>query len=245
MKRLFLSILTVAWMSGGAVWAEGKTLNIAATEWPPFYGAELEDNGFMSEIIRTAFDRSGYAAEIEFLPWKRALSSAQTGKHDALYTVWFREERKEWFLFSEALPANELVFFKRKESEITSSEYGELKDYTIGVVRGYAPPPGFEEAGLSTALSNNDSENLRKLAKGRVDLVLTDRIVAQHIINTEMKDVADELEWIDPPVHSDIQYLVVSKMAEDSEAILSDFNAGLAEITADGTLSEIMAKHGF
>lgn len=225
--------------------AADKELSIAATEFPPFYGAELDDNGFMSEIIRTALTRRGYTADVEFLPWKRALASAKAGKHDALYTVWYRKEREEWFLFSDALPSSELVFFKHKGAEISSSKYEDLKDLTIGVVRGYAPPPGFEEAGLKTALSNNDEENLRKLAKGRVDLVLTDRIVAQHIINTKLGDVAGELEWIDPPVHEDIQYLVISKATDGSEVILSEFNAGLAEITADGTLKSIMAKHGF
>lgn len=244
MTRIFLA-LTIVLATALAGKAADKNLSIAATEWPPFYGADLDDNGFMSEIIRTALTRRGYTADIEFLPWKRALASAKAGKHDALYTVWYREEREEWFLFSDALPSNELVFFKRRDADISSSKYEDLKDYTIGVVRGYAPPPGFEEAGLKTALSNNDEENLRKLTKGRVDLVLTDRIVAQHIINTKMSDITGELDWIAPPVHEDIQYLVISKAAEGSEAILSEFNAGLAEITEDGTLKSIMAKHGF
>lgn len=245
MKRLLVWMVALMSLACGPVLAEGKALRIAATEWPPFYGADLADNGFVSEIIREAMDRQGYAITVEFLPWKRALASAKSGKHDGLYTVWYREEREEWFLFSEPLPANELVFFKRKDTPITSSSYADLTDYTIGVVRGYAPPPGFEEAQLRTAPSNDDTENLRKLAKGRVDLVLVDKIVAQHIINTELSDLAGELDWIDPPVHSDIQYLVISKAAENSDVLLADFNAGLAEMTADGTLKSIMSKHGF
>lgn len=65
--------------------AANKSLKIAAPEYPPFYGAELEDNGFMTEIVRAALDRGGYEATIDFLPWKRALASAQEGKHDALF----------------------------------------------------------------------------------------------------------------------------------------------------------------
>lgn len=83
------------------------------------------------------------------------------------------------------------------------------------------------------------------LHKGRVDLVLSDRIVAQHIINSALPELAADLDWIDPPVHVDIQYLVVSKNAENSTTIMEDFNAGLAAIAEDGTLKEIMGKHGF
>ena len=226
-------------------WAEQRTLNIAATEYPPYYGKDLENNGFMSEIIVTAFNRSGHDIDIQFLPWKRALEGTKAGKHDGLFTVWYRKEREEWFVFSNPLPANELGFYRRKDQDISFTSFDNLKPYTIGIVRGYVSPPGFDEAGLKTSLAKDDEENLRKLHKGRVDLVLTDKIVGRHIISTKIPDAVSELEWIDPPAHTDIQYLVISKKAKDYAAILADFNTGLAEIEADGTVQAIMTKHGF
>lgn len=243
--RKCLGLLVAALFAATSAVADERVLRIAATEWPPFYGADLDGNGFMTEIIRTALDRNGYEADISFLPWSRALKSAQDGNHEALFTVWYREEREEWFLFSDALPSNELVFFHRSDMEIPSTDYGDLLDMTIGVVRGYAPPPGFEEAGLTVSISKDDEENLRMLDRGRVDLVLTDRIVAQHLLNTTLTEIAGDLTWTDPPVHVDVQYLVVSRQAEGAEAILADFNAGLAAITEDGTLNEIMTRYGF
>ena len=47
------------------------------------------------------------------------------------------------------------------------------------------------------------------------------------------------------PAHVDIQYLLISKKAEDHEDILANFNKGLAEIKSDCTLKGIMSKHGF
>ncbi|MFK7845173.1 MAG: substrate-binding periplasmic protein [Rhodothermales bacterium] len=225
--------------------ADAKTIKLAATEWPPFYGENLDDNGFMTEIIREALSRSGYDVKIDFLPWKRALASAQSGKHDGLFTVWYREEREEWFVFSDALPSNQLAFLKRKGNPIDSSNFEDLKGQNIGVVRGYAPPPGFAEAGLKTSEARDDLENLRKLEKGRVDLILADKIVAQHLINTAVSEMGAEVEWIDPPVHEDIQYLVFSKKAENYQKLKDAFNKSLAEMTEDGVLERIMAKHGF
>ena len=61
---------------------------------------------------------------------------------------------------------------------------------------------------LKTALATDDEENLRKLQKGRVDLVLTDKIVGRYIINTKIPGAASELDWLDPPVSTEIQYIV-------------------------------------
>ena len=244
MRYLIAGVIATV-LSISAATAEQRKLDIAATEFPPFYGAEMENQGFMTEIILEAFKRGGYEADVTFLPWKRALEGTKKGKHDGLFTVWHRPEREEWFLFSDPLPANELVFFKQKNNDIKFGSYADLKPFKIGVVRGYATPPGFDEAGLKTAEAKDDAENLRKLNKGRVDLVLADRIVAQHIINTEIPGAADSLDWLEPPAHVDIQYLVISKEAEDHQSILADFNKALGEMKSDGTLDGIMAKHGF
>lgn len=199
----------------------------------------------MTEIIREALTRSGYEATVEFLPWKRALASAQNGKHDGLFTVWYRPEREEWFLFSDPLLSNTLVFFKRTDNSTSTTEFADLKDQTIGVVVGYAPPPGFDEAGLNVSPSRDDEENLRKLHKGQVDLVLVDLIVAQHLLNRELSDLKDDLDWIEQPVLEDKQYIVFSKKAEGYEKMHGDFNTALTEMTDDGTLQSIMAKRGF
>lgn len=243
--RYIYSLLLALTLSCSVAQAEGRKLEIVAPEYPPYYGRELEDNGFISEIIVEAFNRGGYETELRFLPWKRALKATQDGTHDGLFTIWHRPEREEWFLFSDPLPANELVFFKQADRDIAFSSYDELKPYQIGVVLGYAPPPGFADADLKTAEAKDDEQNLRKLLKGRVDLVLIDKILAQHIINTTLPEAQSKLEWIDPPAHVDIQYLVVSKAVEDHETIMAAFNKALAGMQDDGVLEEIMAKHGF
>jgi polar amino acid transport system substrate-binding protein len=244
MRHLIAFVVALV-ISYSATFAAERKLEIAATEWPPFYGKDLENNGFMTEIILEAFKRVGYEVSVKFLPWKRALKGTKSGKHDGLYSVYYRKEREEWFVYSAPLPANEWGFFKHKDADISFETFEDLKPYTIGVVRGYVVPPGFDEAELKTALANDDEQNLRKLHKRRLDLVLTDKIVAKYIMKTKIPDAISDLEWLDPPVSTEIQYLVFSKQSPDYETNLSAFNKGLAEIEADGTLRAIMAKHGF
>lgn len=243
MKKTIFRALTAILLSAQPILA--ADLKVAATEWPPFYGSELPDNGFMTEIVLEAFERAGHSSEVEFVPWKRAFEGTRDGKFDALFTMWYREEREADFIFSDPLPSNELVFLVRAGASASFEGYEALKDQTVGVVRGYAAPPGFEEAGLKVSEARDDEENLRKLLRGRVDMVLTDRIVAQHIINTKLADEEDAFGWMEPPVHVDIQYLVVPKVLEASSDLMAGFNAALAEMTEDGTLKTIMGKHGF
>lgn len=243
MKNILLA--AIAGLVWGAHDAAASDLNLAATEWPPFYGSELPDNGFMTEIVVEAFDRAGYGTDVSFLPWKRAFEGTRDGKYDALFTMWYRKEREEHFIFSDPLPSNELVFLVRAGEDGTFDGYDGLKGKTIGVVRGYAAPPGFEEAKLKVSEARDDEENLRKLLRGRVDMALTDRIVAQHIINTKMADDAEGFGWMEPPVHVDVQYMVVPKAIDGSAELMGAFNASLAEMTEDGTLKTIMGKHGF
>ena len=241
-RRIFAAM---AGLVLGAQTIAAQDLSLAATEWPPFYGAELPDNGFMTEIVVEAFERAGYEPDVAFLPWSRAFEGTRDGKYDALFTMWYRAEREEHFIFSDPLPSNELVMLVRAGDDTVFEGYAALQGKTVGVVRGYAPPPGFEEANLRVSEARDDEENLNKLLRGRVDMVLTDRIVAQHIINTAMPDDAEQFGWMEPPVHVDIQYMVVPKAIENSAALMAEFNTALAEMTADGALTAIMAKHGF
>jgi polar amino acid transport system substrate-binding protein len=244
MLRFFAVLVTAVLVSTHTL-ATDNTVRLAATEYPPFYGKELEDHGFITEIIVTAFERSGYTVEVKFLPWKRALEKTKEGAFGGLFTVWYREAREEWFVFSDPLPANEVGFYKRATDEISFTNYDDLEPYRIGVVRGYANPPGFDEAGLKTSVVVDDETNFRMLDKGRIDLVLTDRIVGRYVLNTRLDGSDGSFEWLLPALKIDPQHLVFSKQVEGYEQRALDFNAGLAALKADGTLGAIMAKHGF
>ncbi len=241
----FLAALVIAFLASGPGLAADQTLKLAATEYPPFYGKDLKNHGFITEIIATAFERTGYQIDVKFLPWNRALEKTKDGAYDGLFTVWYREEREQWFVYSDPLPANEIGFYKRVADEIYFANYHDLQSYRIGVVRGYVNPPGFDEAELKTIVVVDDETNFRKLAKGRIDLVLTDRLLGQYVINTVLAGSGVAFEWVTPALAIETQHLVFSKQVDGYEQRSLDFNTGLAAIEADGTLAAIMNKHGF
>ncbi len=96
-----------------------------------------------------------------------------------------------------------------------------------------------------TIPADNNVENLRKLMRSRIDLIVSDRAVAIHTLTTELGAPIADLEWLEPAINSEIQYLVFPKSTSDHETLMADFNAGLATITADGTVARIIQDNGF
>lgn len=226
--------------------ANPKLVRLASLEYPPFCGENLEDQGVLTAIIVAAYQSMGYEVTVDFLPWARALQMSQDGEYDGLYSTWYRPEREEWFWFPDPMMPNEMGFYKRTSDVIPYERLEDLSGYNIGIVRGYAYPPEFVEATYLTTDEGVDEEtNLRKLHEGRVDLILIDHVIAVHLINTKFPEYAEELEWLPPALETLPQYLAISKRAPDGQAKLEAFNTGLRQITENGTLQEIVTRHGF
>ena len=227
-----------------SVVAHAESIELATGEYPPYVSENFKNQGFMTEIIVTAFNQKGYDVKTRFLPWQRAFDSTKAGKYKGIYTMWYREDREEWFAFSDSLPPTEIGFMKLTENDITFESYSDVKSLRIGVVRGYASPVGFDEAGLTTHEVVEDRLNISKLLLGRVDLVLIDKITGQHILNTEYADRKGEVNWL-VSLQIDPQHLAFSKKAPGYEKLLHDFNRGLKVITDNGSVAKILASHGF
>ena len=225
--------------------AAESSVSLAATEFPPYYGKSLPDQGFISEIIRDAFESVGYRVAISFLPWKRALVLAKSGEYDGIYCGWFRTEREQWFAFSDPLPPNVLGFYSLKRRNIHFDSLDQLHPYTIGVVNAYSYPAAFEKGHFHVEAVSEDRLNILKLFAGRIDLVLIDKIMGQYLIRTYYPHDIDKFEWHEPPLQVENQYLMFSKKAAEYQQKLADFNRGLQQIRESGRIDAIIAKHGF
>ena len=89
------------------------------------------------------------------------------------------------------------------------------------------------------------SHNIKKLLKGRIDLFLGSRLVTLDVINKSSARDGDNIAILDPPLKTNTLHLGISKKTAGYEKLLADFNNGLEQIKADGTVANIMKKHGF
>ncbi len=219
-----------------------KVLNFVTLDWQPYVGENLKNEGFTTKILREALKLEGYEIKTHYMPWARALKEAESGKFDAIYPAYFSEERSKAYNTSKSFCAGPLVFFQRDGLDLTYESFEDLKQYKIGVVRGYINTRVFDEATyLNKKVSNSDLQNMLKLAKGRVDLVVIDQFLGLHLINESDDPAMKQLTFIKKPLENKTLHLLVSKNIQNSEKLLDAFHKGLDELERKGEVEKIIS----
>ncbi|QNM98546.1 substrate-binding periplasmic protein [Chitinimonas koreensis] len=239
MKRLFLSLLLCC-LAAPAAAAERVTL--VSTDYPPYFSPNLAEDGSVAAIARAAFRAAGYEVELVFRPWARLMAEVESGQYDGVVAVWYKAERERFLAYSDPLVKTEIGFYGRRDMPIEVQNLGALTAYRVGTVRGYANPPVFDAAGLQVEDAVDDLTNLRKLAAGRLDLVLIDKALAAHLLRSELPAAAEKVAWRDPPIETMPLYLGIAKRKPDYPRKLADFNRGLAEIRRNGEFARILRR---
>ena len=223
-----------------------KIVKLSSLEWPPYIGAEMENQGYVAEAVRAAFERRGYRVEIEFFPWNRAVAMAHDGKVDGYFPEYYSDEVAKDYILSEKFPGGPVGFFKRKDKDISFAKLEDLKGYCIGVVEGYVNTAEFDAASyLTKDESVDDLMGLKKLLAGRTDLFFCDKFVGNYIGKKNFPDQLAEIEFMSPILEDKPLYICFSRATPDGQQVAEDFNKGLAEITADGTLEALRKKGGY
>lgn len=220
-----------------------KSIHLSTTQYPPFYGKDLPGDGVVTEVILAAFAQSGYRVEISFYPFSRALLMAQTCKVDGLFAAWDSPERREWGLYSDPIPpANEVGFYQR-QNDLNVLDTS-TPAVTVGVVRDYVQPKLLNQPPIRQMAVTDDLTNLKKLSRGRVDLVLIDRLVADYLIQNHMQAWdGDPIAWVEPAIERYTQHLLLCKEAPAAQQKMADFNRGLRELKQSGEIDRILKKH--
>jgi polar amino acid transport system substrate-binding protein len=226
--------------------AHARDLTLAATEYPPYYAESMSHGGPVVEMTLAALREAGHTPSLRFMPWARALQWGEQGRVDGLVGVWHSPEREAAFLYSEPLVENRIVLCRLGDhGPARFTDFEALRPYTVGVVRGYADPPGLVKAGVKTEAVVEDLQNLRKLAAGRIDLALIDSRVAQHLIAQHLDAPGKAINCLEPAVQLHPQYLVVSKRVADAPRIIAAFNDKLRHWRRTREYREMAARWGW
>lgn len=254
--RFVPSILLICILSPGAHASEQrmivasttqKSFVITTEEYPPFIGSRLRDNGWTMAVARAILEPQGYAVSLELVPWARAVKCSKSGQCDGLYLAFYTQERTQWYVFSDPIGEVRTGFFKLKSRDISFTTLDDLRDYQIGLTRNAAVSPEFDSADyLHKQEVDNDSVNVVKLLKGRVDLVAVPELVFRNLIVTTLPpEDHGKFEFMTPYLSVQKLHMAISKKSPDYERKLRDFNRGLERIKSDGTYDKILQSYGF
>jgi polar amino acid transport system substrate-binding protein len=221
---------------------EGKVI-LVTDEWSPYYGSGLKEGGFLADIAKTAFKRVGIECEVQFFPWNRAFNTAKNGMYDGVLGGFYLKEREAYFAFSKPIGESHLVFVSWKNSGISWKKLEDLRNHSIGTVRGYRYTNAFDDAAWLEKIPAASTEaNLKLLVDHRLDLMLDAREVVLYLLKTTYPGT--QVDILDPPLATNALHVMFSKKCPEWENKVKAFDRGLAMIKADGTVSSIMAKSG-
>ncbi len=162
-----------------------QSIKLATVNWAPYYGENLNNQGFVTDLAKEAFKRAGYSMTVEFVPWKRALELAKNGHYDGLLGAYYNEDRTKFFQYSIPVSSSNIVIIHRKSTALPNKLYKlkDLANYKFGTVNGFSYGKEFDNASyLKKDVSPNLETNLLKLYKGRFDLAVVSREVMLDLI---------------------------------------------------------------
>lgn len=248
------AVLLAAAGAARAADAPRQTVALATTDWAPYIGQDLPDRGYVHVLVTRAFALAGYDAQIRFYPWARALLLAREGKVAGLLPEYYDASRTNEFAYSDPFPGGPVGFYARRDRGLKlpptlatkpAAALQTLRHLRFGVVRGYLNAPAFDTApGLTRDEARDDLTNLRKLYHGRVDAIVIDRHVAEHLLRTAVPEFAGELEYLEPPLARHSLYVAFSRTAADHDVLRRAFNKGLEQLELSGELAAIRRRAG-
>lgn len=217
--------------------ANGKLTYAMSGQYPPFnfFNEKNELTGFDVEIGQEIAKRINVNPDPIATEWDGIIAGLTTGKFDLILgSMAITDERLEKVNFSTPYYRSGAQVIVPSDSNISGGT--DLKDKTVGVVLGTTFETKARELGASVKTYKGDPDAFNDMANGRLDAVITDKIVGLNAIkqnNYPYKLVGDLL-------YTEKMGIAIRK---DSPKLLEAVNSALAEMMDDGSYQEISEKY--
>jgi len=246
---LFLTpaLIAGALLISAPVQADEREITTATLNWEPYYGEDLERQGFFTAITNAAFERAGYQVENEFMPWPRAMKDTKEGHRDVLQGAYYSDERAEDYYVSDVVYQAQIGLVARDDVDIrTFDDMRDLEGYTIAVGRDFEHNDAFDNADFLDKQENDNHPQLavRQLFAERIDMIAGSIPAILHEIEKQGHAI-DDIVVLRPPLVENPLHNMVSRDHPRGEELIEDFNEGLAAIREDGTYERILTEMGF
>jgi len=266
MKKIILPTLIALLVFFSSI-VHAEKFTVVGEEFAPF---EFKQGGKVVgidvDIARHIFTKLGIDAEFKILPWKRAWTQVEDGEVEAVFTTSRKSKREPFVAYpKEDMWVSDFVFFvhkDKKQSDFKGFESAVAGNLKVGIIPGNSYKKVFWEAfpyangstefqgDLVASASLNKqlqpakdlSTNLKKLARGRVDLVIADKTVGQY--TAKLNGFSDQISYYEAPLYGKGYPMpfVKNSMYPGLMGIAAKYEAALKEMKANGEYQKIMDK---
>lgn len=225
--------------------ATGKTWVIATdTVFKPFEYTDADGNfvGIDVDIVAAIAEDQGFSYELKSLGWDAAIAACQAGQADGMIAgASITQERKDsGWIFSDGYYNATQTMTVPANSDITG--FGDLSGKTVAVKTGTQGASYAEslkdEYGFNITYFEDSPTMYQAVLGGQCAACFEDTPIMQ----ASIKDGGLALKVLEDTANEGGDYGFAIFNADNQE-LLDMFNAGLANIKANGTYDEILAKY--
>lgn len=206
--------------------------------YPPFnFILDSGDvDGFDVDVAKEIAKRMGKELKYVTTSWDGIIEGLRAGRYDGILgSMGITDARLEIVDFSTPYYFSGPQLIVRKESGISSIEDLD-KSNTVALATGTTFADDAEKYGVTPKFYEDDNQTLMELINGRVDGVLTDRIVGLNAMN-KMKG-GDKLTLAGSVLRTEKMGVAFKK----NSPLTAEVNKILEDMRADGTMTAISNK---
>ncbi|WP_342654261.1 transporter substrate-binding domain-containing protein [Pseudomonas sp. F3-2] len=222
--------------------ALGEKLRIVTEPWSPYIIVDDQHvSGLDYDTTSIVFQRLGIDVQWQFLPWKRCLMMLQQGDADGILDIFQASERDNLLYPAEPMSDVNYVMYQANARPHAFNSLDDLRGLTIGVSPGYLYSPEFDSSTLFTREPAPSHEaNFGKLIRGRIDLMVTDRLVGQKIIDQlKLRDQVSQL----PGVVSHREQFLALRRNAGMDLLVQRFSAELKRFKREPAYAQLVARY--
>lgn len=254
MKRL---LITLAIFSLYFINTYAKEIILVSDPYPPYVLDEKDNKGYVMDIAKIAYKAMGYKAIYKNIPFKRALKDVENCKYDGILAI--RKEGRENFIYPKTTLGlfNNKFFRKKGTNWVWKGNIRSLENITLGWINGYQIGGDFFLKYIEknknnsnriqfTSGSNALLNNIRKLAKGRIDILLDDEKVILYTAKKNGFSLEIEDAGIFKPDNAKEEWVSIgfSDRNPNASELAEIFDMGFKKIRNSKELKNIFAKYG-
>ncbi|MFJ3486989.1 substrate-binding periplasmic protein [Pseudomonas sp. NPDC090202] len=240
---LISRLLLTALLAGLSFAALGERLRIVTEPWSPYVTVDGDQvSGLDYEMTNIVFKRLGIDVQWQFLPWKRCLLMLEQGEADGVLDIFKVSERDDLLLYpAEPLSEVSWVLFQANARPHPFNSLQDLAGLTVGVSPGYLYSPEFDASTLFTREPAPSHEaNFGKLARGRIDLLVTDRLLGQQMLDTlKLRDQISQL----PTVINRRDMFLALRRNVGMDLLMQRFSAELRRFKHEPAYAQLVTRY--
>jgi len=239
-----IALALLLWLAPSPAGAS-DTLHLDANESPPIWSASMPNGGMGGEIIQAIAKAADLHIVIDFKPLQRMI---EDDTNNDLGNPYFFLHNQSFAAIIPIAIYHVSIFSYTAPSQTPRSldihTLQDLKGYKVGILKGtLVNRSAFERAGVVFEESYSPQSMFKKLAKGRIDLVIETHVVGRQIIRDLFPDAQEHFHSTTLPHSASPIAIHIATQQPHAHRIADALKRGLQQIRASGEYGKIIQHY--